>query len=110
MTEFLPAIWKKHKTRLYVDVCPHCGKEIVWIYDGIEYYPCDREPVLFCMHPNGKQTLIYKRRELPNCILYDPKDPRCRNSAQFKAHIQHWYTCPVLKENRRAWVKNNAKY
>lgn len=101
---FSPAIWKSHKRRLWIDRCPHCGAEIVWIYSSSEWYPCDKEPVLFTMHPDGRQTLIYKKRELASCILYDPKDPRCRGLT-FKAHIQHWYTCPELRKARREWAE-----
>lgn len=108
MTTFSPLIWKTHKKRLDGNVCPHCGQTIKWVYDGLQYYPCDEQPVLFCMHPEGKQTLIYRRHELDHCILYDAHNPKC-SGVPCKAYIQHYYTCSVLREHRREYI-NNLRY
>lgn len=105
MTIFSPLIWKSHKRRLESNVCPHCGRTIKWIYDGVQYFPCDEQPVLFTMHPDGKQTLIYKKRELDHCVIYNKNDPKC-SGVPFKAHIQHYYTCPVLCEQRRRYIED----
>ena len=105
MTIFSPLIWKTHKKRAYGNICPHCGASIKWIYDGTQYYPCDEKPVLFTMHPEGRQVLIYRRSELDHCVLYDPKNPKC-SGTPYRAYIQHFYTCPVLKQHREEYVNN----
>lgn len=109
MTSFSPSIWKSHRKRLYIDACPHCGKPIIWIHNGIDWYPCDKEPVLFTMHPQGKDIVIYKSEELNHCVIYDPKNSKCTGTP-FKGHIQHFYTCPVLIKNRTEWAKKNQNY
>ena len=106
MTNSSPLIWKRHKKRLYINNCPHCGKELKWIYDGDEWLPCDREPVLFTMHPTGSQTVVYDRKELPYCVIYRKSDPRCQGTP-FRGNVQHYYTCSVLKQIRAEYAKNN---
>lgn len=105
----LPLIWKKHKRREPFNECPHCQLPLKWIYDGIEWFPCDKEPVLFVMHPDGRHTLIYDRQELSNCLIYKPNDKRIL-TAPLSAHQQHYYTCPWLKARRADYVKERNRY
>lgn len=105
---FSPSIWKRHKRRDDFNECPHCGAPLRWIYDGIDWLPCDTEPVLFRMHPEGKSTVVYRRAELANCILYSAKD-RKGTGEPLWGHVQHYYTCSVLKARRREYIKNQRR-
>lgn len=105
---FTPLIWKKHKRRPYENECPHCGAPLKWIYDGTEWLPCNKEPVLFATHPDGKLCIIYKKKELNNCILYAKGDPRTVGVPLW-GHQQHYYTCPVLKAHRAEYIKRRYK-
>ncbi len=101
---FTPLIWKKHKRRDNENICPHCSAPIKWIYDGFDWYPCDKEPVLFSMHPEGNLTIIYKCQELNKCLLYVKGDPRTVGTPLW-GYQQHYYTCPVLKKHRASYRK-----
>lgn len=103
MTISSPLIWKKHKRREYFEKCPHCDGELKWIYDGIEWFPCDKEPVLFIMHPEGRSRVIYDKQELSNCLLFKKGDRRIQG-APLWGHQQHYYTCPWLRERRKDYA------
>lgn len=98
-----PQIWLSHKRRQYIKTCPHCGKEIVWICDGIDWMPCDKEPVLFSIVPDGKLKIVYHRKVLSGCDLYRRGDDRFDKKPLW-GRQQHYYTCPVLKKARREYV------
>ncbi len=101
----LPLIWKTHKHReMYGGKCPHCGKEIIWKYHTSGWLPCDREPVLFILHPKGKQPVYYKKELYENGLLYRPGDSRV-SGEPLTGHIQHWYTCPVLIQRRKEYMR-----
>ncbi len=101
----LPLIWKKHKHRDDFKECPHCGAHLKWIYDGYVWYPCDKEPVLFSMHPTGRITVIHKKAELTNCLLYSKGDSRTVGTPLW-GHRQHYYTCPWLRKRRVEYAKS----
>lgn len=101
---YSPLIWKKHKRR-GDDLCPHCNAELKWIYDDSGWFPCDKEPVLFVMHPTGRHRFIYKKQELSNCVLFKPGDERTKG-APLWGHQQHYYTCAVLRSHRAEYAKN----
>lgn len=100
MTTFSgPKILKKHIHREIYNNCPHCGKPLKWITDGLYWYPCDHEPVLFMMHPTGKMNILYRRQLLLNCLIYKPGDKRFTGQP-LTGYIQHFYTCDFLKKQR----------
>lgn len=101
---FSPLIWKKHKARGWDNTCPHCQGQLKWIYDGITWYPCDAEPVLFRLHPEGRSKIVYKRRLIENCIIYTPEDKK-GDGAPLWGYQQHYYTCPVLRKHRQDYAK-----
>lgn len=105
----LPLIWKTHKQRGDFNECPHCGKRLKWIFDGIEWLPCDSEPVLFVMHPQGKNTLVYHRELIDRCLLFDKRDKRT-HGANLTGHRQHYYTCPWLISRRREYGERMREY
>lgn len=94
MTSFSPCqkVWKTHKRREYFDRCPRCGKPLKWIYDGVDWLPCDYEPVLFMLHPSGRSRVVYHRKVFENALLYRPGDQRF-NGTPLTGYIQHYYTC-----------------
>lgn len=84
--------------------CPHCQKPLRWIFDGLEWLPCDHEPVLFIMHPEGRESVVYGREVLTHCLTYRKGDPRFVGIPKH-GNVQHYYTCPVLREARREYAK-----
>ena len=101
---FQPKIYKQHERRGYDKKCPHCGRPIVWLTDGVYWYPCDKEPVLFTIHPDGHASYLYKRKLLTHCIRYRPGDKRIEKQP-LMGHEQHYYTCPVLRQRRKVYME-----
>ena len=102
-------VWKTHKRRENFDICPDCGKSLKWLYVDYEWIPCDHEPVMFILHPDGKSTVIYKREIHKNAIMYKKGDIRFNETRVFQGYIQHYYTCHILTQQRREWAKNYYK-
>lgn len=97
---FQPQVWKNHKRREQFNECPHCGQPLRWIYDGVVWYPCDKEPVIFMMHPSGKSSIVYNRELYKNCLIYRKGDPRFAGTHPLSGSVQHYYSCPILKQHR----------
>ena len=106
---FHPEIWKTHNRKSDFIECPHCGKPLQWIYDGVEWHPCDKEPVMFILHPNGKNTVIYKRETYENALMYKKDDKRFEGIHPLYGNIPHYYTCEVLREHRKAFALKKRK-
>ena len=101
----LPLIWKTHKHRDEYENCPHCGEPLKWIYDGLFWIPCDHKPVLFVMHPEGKSSIVYEKQLLEGrCLIFNARDERCRGVTPLWGYQQHYFTCEILKERRRAYA------
>lgn len=98
-------VWKKHKLREQFDECPNCGKPLRWIYIEREWYPCSHEPVIFILHPEGKNTVVYKKELFEKALIYKKDDKRFENVQAMQGYIQHYYDCPVLRQERREWAK-----
>ena len=105
---FSPKVWPTHRRREYFDDCPHCGAPLKWVYDGVEWMPCDKEPVLFIHHPEGKSTVIYRRTAHTGCLVYARGDKRFAEAPKM-GHTQHYYTCPRLISARREYIKRKAR-
>lgn len=99
-----PEIWKTHKKKAEFNECPHCGKPLQWIYDGIEWHPCDKEPVLFILHPDGRNEIMYNRELFNNALVYRSGDKRFDGVRPMYGSIPHYFSCPVLKESRRMYA------
>ena len=105
-----PEIWKTHKRKGEFNVCPHCNAPLRWIYDGLDWYSCDKEPVLFMLHPQGKCTVLYKREIYTNALIYKKGDKRFNGIQPLQGNIPHYYTCSVLRERRRLYaMERNSK-
>lgn len=102
---FQPLIWKTHRRREQFEECPHCGKPLRWIYDGIVWHPCDKEPVLFMMHPEGRCEIMYRRELLGNCLIYRVGDKRFVGAVPLYGSVPHYYTCDILREHRREFAR-----
>lgn len=101
-----PLVWKTHKRREDFNECPHCGATLRWVYDGYVWYPCDKEPVLFILHPQGNKSVVYKKQLYDNCVLYKTGDRRFEGMTPLQGNMQHWFTCPVLRESRKEYIRN----
>lgn len=105
---YQPLIWKTHRRREEFSECPHCGKPLRWIYDGSVWYPCDREPVMFIMHPSGRNSVVYGRKLYENCLIYKKGDDRFAGVHPLSGNVQHYYTCEELKKHRREYMKTRG--
>lgn len=63
------------------------------------WVPCDELPVLFV--PGGRLRLVVRRDLLDGCKLYRPGKDKDR---PLYAMMPHFYTCPVLKQERADWA------
>lgn len=97
------AIWKKHKYRGELSECPHCGAPLRWIYDGDGWFPCDKEPVMFILHPSGTKNIVYERQLYTNGLLYRKGDRRF-GGVVLQGNELHYYSCPVIRERRREYA------
>ena len=97
--------WITHKRRAAWNVCPLCGAPIKWVrLWNDEWSPCDDIPVLFL--PDIKaRTKIIRRRETVSGAIYKPR--RDGTARPIPGRLPHFYSCPVLKQERRAWVMEN---
>lgn len=85
-------------------ICPLCGGPIQWKKTDLDgWVPCDQTPVLFTL--GGKLRLV-KRRDLVHGQLYTPGR---RERPQY-AWMPHYYTCPVLRRERREWAIHQEGY
>lgn len=98
-------LWLTHKKRLQFDFCPLCFDPIKWIFDGIVWIPCDREPIL-AYAGVGAKTVIYKRELLKNFYLYS--DGFLGNTQPVWCHNPHIFNCTELKpKNNKHILKEN---
>lgn len=100
-----PLIWKTHKHKIHdFENCPHCGAELRWIYDDFVWLPCDKQPTLFILHPQGKKSIVYNRKVYENCLEFKKGDNRFLDCVPLQGNIQHYYTCPILRQMRRDYI------
>ena len=64
-------IFLKYRRRGDFTFCEDCGAPVKWVYNGIEWTPCDTEPVYF--YPGeGRDTVFYRGELVRNALLYRP--------------------------------------
>ena len=94
--------WLTHWRREGWPLCPLCGKPITWEKTIEGWTPCDNDPAL-CV--TGGKWQVVKRRELTEkkYRLWGP------GSAEqpIYAMIPHYYTCKVLRAERRSYALRN---
>lgn len=107
--------WITHRRPEIWTTCPLCRKPIRWVrLWNDKWSPCDEEPVLFLRKsattPGGgrwRKKIVRKREILEDCAIYNPSiDQGARPET---GRIPHFYTCPVLKQERREWAIANRK-
>lgn len=98
--------WLSHRRRPEFNSCPLCGAPIKWerLWDGT-FSPCDAEPVLVIQKRGSRFNVVYRRELIKDCKLYSPRTDGC--AAPKIARMPHYYTCPVLKAERREWARKN---
>lgn len=93
--------WPTHRRRQPWNSCPLCRAPLKWVrLDTDEWCPCDEVPVLFLPAKSGRYRLVSKR-VLVNGELYKG-DPHVHPKY---GRLPHYYTCPVLIEERRQWAR-----
>lgn len=83
-------IFLKYRRRGEQNYCPDCGSPIKWAYDGIEWIPCDREPVYF-FPSQGKDKVFYRGDLKDDALIYRPGMDR--EERPFAGLRPHFYTC-----------------
>ena len=87
--------WLTHRRRPDWNLCPLCQAPIKWIYDGIVWIPCDREPVL--VYPRlGRKRAVVRRELLEDCAYY--ANGPIAGETPVLAHEPHIFTCDHLKK------------
>ena len=87
-------LWLTHRRRGADDFCPLCFAPIKWVYDGIDWIPCDKEPVLAYPGEGSKKAVI--SRNLRNdCWLY--ADGSLPGKIPVDALQPHIFTCQGLR-------------
>ena len=71
--------------------CPDCFTPIKWVFDGIYWYPCDREPVLFWPE-GGNEMIVYRGQVFFHALLYKPGIEK--EELPLTGHRPHYFTCP----------------
>lgn len=79
---------------------------MTWVRTIEEFYvPCDEEPILYAKD-NGKLKIIKRRDLIDGCSRYDPNKHTCK---PLYGLLPHYYSCPVLRDERRAWARGNSR-
>lgn len=88
----------RYKRRMDMSICPDCFAPIKWIFDGVYWYPCDREPVLFW--PGiGTEAVLHKGNFLTHALMFYPASGK--SDAPLTGHKPHYFSCPFCKGARR---------
>lgn len=101
--------WMVHRRQAWWDACPHCQKRIKWIrlFDG-RWSPCNEEPVMYTFPKNGEKSkykVVAKRDIVENVIFKVPPEDKPRYG-----WLPHYFSCPVLRKERREWaIKNRGR-
>ena len=94
--------WLTHRRREPWTVCPQCGAPLQWRRTDVDgWVPCDVMPVLYVA--GGSLRLVKRRDMLGGCSIYRAGQ-HCTQKPQY-AYMPHYYTCPVLRQERAAWAK-----
>lgn len=87
-------------------ICPLCHAPVKWVrlFDDT-WSPCDELPILFSPDAESR-TKIVSRRELVPGRLFRPGQGAGK---AILGRLPHYYSCPALREERRAWVIEKRK-
>lgn len=94
--------WLTHRRREPWTVCPQCGRPIQWRRtDADGWVPVDEYPAMVV--PGGRESVVKHRDLIGGVRLYVPA--RDRGTPPVYAWRPHYYSCPVLRDERKAWAK-----
>lgn len=83
-------------------MCPQCGRPIQWRRtDADGWVPVDEYPAMVV--PGGRESAVKHRDLIGGVRLYVPA--RDRGTRPVYAWRPHYYSCPVLRDERKAWAK-----
>ena len=88
-------LWLTHRKKRDEDFCPLCFSPIKWVYDGLFWIPCDKEPV-FAYIGYGEKTAVYKKELCKNVHLY--RDGQIEGIRPSEVLIPHVFTCSEIKK------------
>ena len=83
-------IFMKYWRRGNLNHCEVCLSPIKWMTDGIYWYPCDAEPVLFYPHA-GKDVVFYRGELLRDCRLF--RQGEDMDGVSLTGHRPHVFKC-----------------
>lgn len=96
MIQLRDRLYLTHRRRRAEDYCPLCYVPVKWVYDGIIWIPCDKEPALIYPGKGEKRAVI--RRELrSDCSLY--ADGKIEGDIPVEGLIPHVLTCRELRRS-----------
>lgn len=85
-------------------MCPQCGAPLEWKRTDVDgWVPCDVVPAL-CVK-GGKLRVVRRRELMDGCCPYNAR--RHPEEKPVYAWMPHFYTCPVLRRERREWAMAN---
>lgn len=87
-------------------MCPQCGQVIQWRRTDCDgWVPVDEYPALLVR--GGKESAVLRRELIGGVRLYVPA--RDRSIRPIYAYRPHYFSCPVLRSERRAWAASHRK-
>ena len=90
-------IFIRYKKRPNFNCCPLCHKGLKWVTDGIEWYPCNEEPILFA-RDQGYERVVKKGELIRNTKILRP-GMKVRNPNAYEYGLEpHVFTCEYLKK------------
>lgn len=85
-------VWFRYNRREDLDCCPLCFTPLRWVFDGVYWYPCDKEPVLFKQDNGGKLTVLKRRELIEGCKIYTSGD----TDGYQMGLLPHTFTCSEI--------------
>lgn len=103
-------IFFRYKKKQFFKVCPLCGRGITWTTDGISWFPCDEEPVLFI--PDIGFEMVFKKRDIIRKVKIlragqTSPAPGIRPEYGLESHL---FTCPELKKVGQYGAKGGGAF
>ena len=93
-------IFIRYRKRENFRVCPHCHKGLKWVTDGIEWYLCNENPVLF-IRDEGHEMVLKKGEVIRNTKILRP-GMKVQNPGAYEYGLEpHIFTCESFKERRK---------
>ena len=93
-------IFIRYRKRQQFCTCPLCHKGLKWKTDGIDWYPCDEEPVLF-VRDKGYEMVIKKGEVIRNTSILRA-GMKVQNPSAYEYGLEpHFFSCEKLKKKEQ---------